>query len=497
MRFFSERTGSAATQGYGLQAFTTEELDTLHFATLHLFENVGIQVEDTQAVEVFQAAGAKVEKTGAHWRVKVPQHLVEDCVRWAPSSVLYCGRTPEHDFIAQPGRVGFAMFGECVNIIDPQTRQLRPTVKKDCRDTALLCDALPEICIMERSVCPGDQMPETQTVHNLDAMISGTGKHIILGTGGRRNLEVMIRLGEAAMGDADLFRKRPIFTATVCPTSPLTLVKHCCEGIITAAENGLGICIVTMALSGGTAPITAAGTVLQHNVETLSALTLAQLVRRGTPCTYGSCTTILDLKKAVSAVGAPEYGLLNAAIAKMAQYYKLPCLVGGGLSDAKIPDAQVGYEFAINALTSALAGANIVFGSGGLDSAMTFDYAKLMMDHNGMQYIRKILSGVPVDKEQLAMEVIESVGPGGSYLMHPQTFKGMRSQSQSTLFDRNSREKWLETTEGTPVTERAYAEALQILEKHQPPELPQNAETQMQHILKEYEEECRVSIGSK
>jgi len=493
MAGISLNKGIPVIKGFGLNAFSNEELDTIHLATLHLFKEVGILVESEQAAELFRSAGAKTQKADLGWLIKIPSYMIKDCLSAAPNSITYHGRVIESDYTTNIDGVGFAQFGECVNIIDPHTRQLRPSVKKDCHNTAVLADALDEIRIMERSVCPGDQTPQAQPLHNLEAIISGTGKHIVLGTGGRKNLEAMIQLGRAAAGGTDQFNRRPFFTPTVCPLSPLSLVNSCCDTIICAAENNLGVLIISMCLAGGTAPVTLAGTVVQHNVEVLSALMLAQLVKKGTPCTYGSCTSIMDLKTGVAAIGAPEYGMLNAAIAKMAQYYKLPCFVGGGLSDAKEPDTQSGYEFAINALTSALAGANIVFGGGGLDLGMTFDYAKLLLDHECMRNIQYVLRGISVSSEDLALEVISQVGPGKSYLAHPHTFKHVRTQSQANLFNRQSRQVWEASGKNKSILERSYQKAIQIIDTHQPPPLPRGAEEQMEAIVKEFEAEIAGS----
>ena len=486
------RTGIRAAQGFGLNGFTSEALDSMHWATLSIFEKTGIRVESQRAAEILAGAGAMVSPDNGHFRVKFKPYQVEDALRKAPSSVTYYGRTPEKDFIAEPNRVGFAQFGECINVIDPRTRKLRPSVKTDCRDTAVLADALEEIVIMERSVCPGDMPSASQPVHNLAAMMGGTSKHIVLGTDGRRNLETMMELGALAAGGKDKFARRPLFTATVCPTSPMTLVDTCCDAVMAAADNGIGILIISMCLSGGTSPASLAGTIVQHNVEVLSALILAQAVRPGTPCTYGSCTAIMDMKTAVSAVGAPEYGILNAGIAHMARYYRIPSLVGGGLSDSKVPDAQAGYEFGINALTSALAGANIVYGSGGLEMCLTFDYAKLLMDHECMKNIRRTLAGVTVDDENLAVEVIEAVGPGNTYLTHPHTFERARSQSRGDLFDRNPRDRWAADGEKT-AAERAYEAALNILDTHEPAPLPKGAEDDIDRLVAEYD--ARIAKG--
>lgn len=481
-----ERSGVSRTSGFGLKAFTVEEMDAIHDATLYLLERVGIAVEQEEAAERFQGAGARVERRDDHARVRLPQHLVADVVAWAPRTLVYWGREPDADYLVEPHRVGFASFGECVNVIDLYSREHRASVKEDCAQVARMVDALDELCIMERVLCPGDQSPETQPVHNFQAMAANTSKHIFLGVGSRRNLEAMVELAGVAAGDAERFRERPFFTANVCPTSPLTLVEGCCEAIIGCADLGLGIMVIPMSLSGGTSPVTLAGVVAQHCAEVLSAIALAQISRKGTPCTFGSCTTIMDLRYAISAVGAPEYGIINAGIAQMARYYGLPSWVGGGLSDAKEPDPQVGYEFTINALTSALAGANIVYGAGVLESGLTFDYAKLLMDCEGIRNIRKVLGGILVDDEHLAVEVIEEVGPGGTFMGHDHTFERMRTQSAPVLFDRQSRQGWL-AGGNQNVADRAYEVARRILETHQPAPLPSGAEEAMAKMVREHD----------
>lgn len=490
-----ERTGISQFNGFGLSGLSIDSIKSIHYATLSIFEKTGIRVESKKAADIFLASGATIEKKNDHhFLVKFKPYLVEETTRKAPSSVTYSGRIPDHDFIAEPNRVGFAQFGECINVIDPYTRQVRPSVKKDCRDTALLADALSEVCIMERSVCPRDKPAASQPVHNFAAMLNGTSKHIVLGTGGRTNLEMMIDMAAAAVGGKDIFQQRPIFTATVCPTSPLSLVDSCCDAIIGAAENNIGILIISMCLSGGTSPASLAGTIVQHNVEVLSALMLAQLVRPGTPCTYGSCTSIMDMKTGVSAVGAPEYGILNAGIAKMAQFYEIPSLVGGGLSDSKLIDSQVGYEFATNALTSALAGTNIVYGSGGFEMGLTFDYAKLLMDHECMKNIQKVLKGIIVNDDTLAAEVIAKVGPGNTYLTEKHTFERFREQSRGELFDRNSREKW-EATGAKSAADSAYEKAIDILENHRPEPLADGSDKIIDEILSDYDRKLEKTIS--
>jgi trimethylamine--corrinoid protein Co-methyltransferase len=483
------RSGIGTTSGFGLSAHSRDELDSIHYTTLQILQDTGIKVMSEKALEVFHGGGASVERIGDYGIVKLPSYLVEDCIHWAPRSIVYDARNPNDDYVAEPNRVGFTTFGGCINVIDPATHELRRATKKDCGEIARVCDYLDEICVATRAVNSTDVPGATQSVHNLEAILSNTGKHIFLGADSARALEVMAEVAAACVGGMEPFEQRPIFTVSVCPLSPLTLPPNTCEVIMESANIGLGIMVIPMALSGGTTTATLAGTLAVHNAEVLSSIVLAQLVKKGLACTYGSTSTILDLRFGITAVGAPEFGMINASIAKLAQYYRLPSYVGGGASDSKVPDIQAGYEFTLSATLSALAGANIVFGTGVLEQGLTIDYAKLIMDAEMIRMIQTATGGVTISDETLAFDVIHEVGSGGAYISHDHTFKSMRSQSRSELFDRRSRGNWMKKTGGKAMTDRAYEAAAKIIEEHQPHPLPDGAAETMREIVVEFEKE--------
>ena len=474
--------------GFALTALHSQQLDTLHVATLRILEEVGIAVELPEAAERFDGAGAHVTSADGHSRVSIPPHLVESCIQSAPKSVTYWGQVRASDYATGGGRVGFATFGECVTVFDHATRELRSSTKADCEQVARVVDSLEQICVMQRTLCPGDQLPASQPLHSLHASFPNTTKHVFLGAGNRRCLNAMVTLGEMAVGDSRGFRERPVFSANVCPTSPLTLGADCCQVVIRCAELGVGISIVPMGLSGGTSPVTLGGAIVQHNAEVLCTLVLQQITQKGSPATYGSCSTIMDLRSAVSAVGAPETGVISALVASMAAYYGLPSWVNGGVSDAKVVDSQVGYEFAVNALTAALARPGMVYGAGALESGLTFDYGKLMMDCECIRNIQKVLDGVTLDDDLLlALEVVAKVGPGGTYLAQKHTRERMRSQSSGSLFDRRSRGAWSKA--GAEATlDGAYRAAADILQKQVPSHLPDAVVEDMGIVIRDFEE---------
>jgi len=130
-------------------------------------------------------------------------------------------------------------------------------------------------------------------------------------------------------GDDEEFRKKPLFSMLVCPTSPLELSSNACQVIMKGAKFGMPVNVLSMAMAGGSSPVHLAGTLVTHNAEVLSGIVLAQLTQPGASVWYGSSTTTFDLKKGTAPVGSPELALISAGVAKLGQYYGLPTYVAG------------------------------------------------------------------------------------------------------------------------------------------------------------------------
>lgn len=181
-----------------------------------------------------------------------------------------------------------------------------------------------------RPVAPHDVPAQAAVVHNAEMLFNNTSKHVFIGVEGGRNFKKILKMAAAVVGGEDKLRERPIFSCNICPTSPLQLVDHAAEVIIEGARAGIAINMLSMAMAGATSPITLAGTLVTHNAEVLGAIVLSQLTYKGAKVLYGSSTTIMDMRSATAPVGSPELGMINAGVAKLAQYYLLPSWVAGG-----------------------------------------------------------------------------------------------------------------------------------------------------------------------
>ncbi len=313
--------------GLSLNILTDDELDEIHLGTLEVLNETGIFVEDEEALDRFEEGGASVSRDTKI--VKIPPYMVEDAIRSAPPKVVLYGRDPKHDIVLETTRVHFTNFSEGVKVNDPYTGENRTPLKQDLVDSAKVIDYLPEIDFCEKALGAHDVGQETVPLHNAEAYLTNTTKHCAFGPGNGKFLNKIIQMGEAIAGGVKEFKNRPLVSFTTCPVSPLKLISDCCEIIMEAAKNNVVCNILSMAMAGGTSPVTLAGTLVNHNAEVLSGITLAQLTRKGTPVIYGSSTTAMDLKLASASVGTPECAVISGAVARLARYYALPSYVAG------------------------------------------------------------------------------------------------------------------------------------------------------------------------
>ena len=145
----------------------------------------------------------------------------------------------------------------------------------------------------------------------------------------------------------------------------------------------------------------------------------------------------------------------------------------------------------------ALAGANLIYGVGQIETGVTMDYGQLVMDNEFIGMVKYVLKGIPVNDETLAVDVIREIGSFGDFLSHDHTLKHMKTeQTHPELIDRRVREEW-KAGGGKSVYERAWEKARHILETHQPEPLSSEVLSTMRSIVEETEEELGVSKKKK
>lgn len=219
------------------------------------------------------------------------------------------------------------------------------------------------------------------------------------------------------------------------------------------------------------------------NAEVLSGLVITQLRRPGTPFVYGSGSGPLDMKTTVATYASPEFMLHMMATAELAHhYYHLPVWGFSGCSDAKVPDMQAGIESALWILWTALSGANLVHDVGYIESGLTLSYEMMVVGDELISFVRRLLAGIDLSPEQLALGVTAAVGPGGDFLSTDHTLDHFRRVWYPRLLDRRSFTSWEEAGKPT-MAQNARGLARQTLAEHRVPPLPPAVRARLQEII--------------
>jgi trimethylamine--corrinoid protein Co-methyltransferase len=460
------------------KALADADVRRLHNVALDILSQVGTQVNNAHALDLFEEKGAPVCRETRI--VKLPRGMVEDAIASAPSRVLLAGRDSRNDLVLEGTRVYLGTGGTALYVLD-LNGQKRPSTLKDIAQIARLVDALDNIDFLVIPVYPNELEDKVQVdVNRFYHSLCNTTKHVQGGAYTLEGIREVVKIGESVAGGAEALRARPILSFIFCLISPLALDDEFTDFIMQVARRGLPIALSVEPLCGATAPVTLAGNLAQWAAEALSGVTLVQLVNPGSPCLPGYVGSITDLRTMDYLGGALEQGLLNAGVAQLAQYWGLPCYATGGMSDSKVLDAQSGYEGAMTNLMAALAGANFIHDAAGLmEFAMTASYEKCVIDDEIIGMVKRALRGIKVNDETIAQHLIAQVGPAGNYLAEPHTVEHMRDEFFfPTLSDREKREAWEEA--GRRETREVANElARSILQEHRPVPLASDVEARI------------------
>jgi trimethylamine--corrinoid protein Co-methyltransferase len=248
-----------------------------------------------------------------------------------------------------------------------------------------------------------------------------------------------------------------------------------------AAEAGVPTGFMTMAASLTTAPATLAGTLVVGNAEVISATALLQLAYPGAPVFYAAAQTASDLRSGAYTGGGPEDFLFGAATNVLSDYYNLPLSMGSFATGAKEPDWQAGIENSLSTFMACVVMSDMLLGVGLLHGSRIWSYAQMLMDCEIYSIVHKVMQGILVDDESLALDAIRAVGPGGNFLAQKHTLKHMRELFVPQFMDRRPYNVWEEKRDGAP--QWAQDKARQILESHQPDALDPQLSAELQRII--------------
>lgn len=460
--------------------------EDIHLATLEVLRRTGVRVFSQEAIDLLAKAGCKIDGN----LVKIPGSQVEQAIRTAPPSVTIHDRNGKPAMFLEGTNVYYGTGSDLPNVIDPYTGERRKSGKQDIANAARLCDALPNISFIMSMGLPADVAVATSDVHSFEAMVLNSTKPICYTAHDTQGLSDIIDIAATVAGGIEALREKPFLIIYTEPSSPLQQSKEAVEKLMLIARQNLPDVHPPGIVVGAASPISMAGTVVQANAESLSALVIHQLAREGAPFIFGTGAGPLDMLTMVSNYVTPETFLMISSMAEMGRYYKLPTWGFAGCSDSKLFDEQATIEGAMYVLIAAIAGNNLVHDVGYLESGLTCSFEQIAVMDEVMGLVRRIMSGVKVTDETLAIDLIDQVGPGGHFLSTDLTLKHYKENWYPSLIDRHNYSDW-EALGAKTLGERANEKVRSILDSYQPEQLPQSVRDKIAEIVNRADQRAR------
>jgi len=437
---------SKGFQGGQYCPLSSEQVKTIHNASLQILETIGMGFEEglDETAKMLAKNGAEVDFTTR--RIKFPRNLIANEVAKAPSQVILHGRDSRHDLDLTEDKVHMGTGGAAIKILDIDTGEARATTLADLYDVSRVVDQLDNIHFLVRPCIPTDIPEDDYDINMYYTCMKATQKHVMSGVNNEEGLHKVIDLASMVAGGKEKFMEKPFVSViTSFAISPLKLCTQSTLIMQEANRTQIPVALSCAPMAGSTSPVTMAGTLALIHAEQLAGITICQMTNAGAPLLYGGIPGLANLSTMGYRGGAVECGMMNAAIHQMSKHIKVPNYNSSGLSDSKLPDAQAGWEKAFTAVLASMGGSNYIHHSAGmLESMLTVALEQYVIDDEIIGNCCKVLKGIEVDAEHLAMDVIEAVGPGGNYMVAPHTMKHMRTEyyQGNGVSDKKSRNKW-------------------------------------------------------
>ena len=415
------------------------QIEDIVSTSFNILERAGVEVNDDEIIDLLRDAGCIVRGKKAF----IPSCLVEKCVALAPKKISMSNRDGELAMVLEKDRIFFGTGSDAVFIRDSFTGERRKWLEKDIAGGAKIVDSLPNLDFHMSIGLTSDVPGMTYDRYQFLAMVRNTKKPLVLTTVDGKGLEDIYDMCCIITDGKDNFRQKPFMALYSEPITPLVHVKEALGKLKIAARNGIPNVYTPAPNAGATAPVTLAGTIALGAAEYLSGVVIAQLIKKGAPMISGGVHFAMDMTTGVASYGSTEFNLLHAAMTEVCKYFGLPVFSTCGCSSSKVFDGQATLESMFGTLSAALSGANLIHDVGYLEDGLCGSFEQVVITDEIIGMVKRYIQGVKVDKNTLALDVIEKVGPGGNFLTQDHTYKNFKKEMfMPELIDRNVYAKW-------------------------------------------------------
>jgi trimethylamine--corrinoid protein Co-methyltransferase len=445
-----------------LELVSKDELESIHQAGLIVLKEIGIDFLHDGARAILKEAGADVDPRSR--RVRFDPALIEAHIGLAPREFTLHARNPARHLAIGGRCVAFGSVASAPNASD-RAHGRRPGTIADYRNFLRLGQTFDSIHFWGGyPVEPVDAHPSVRHLDALSDMLTLSDKPIHAYSLGReRNLDAIEMVRIARGIDAATLEREPSLFTVINSSSPLRLDQPMLEGIVQMARRNQVVVMTPFTLAGAMAPVTLAGALAEQHAEALAGLVLAQAVRPGSPFVYGGFTSNVDMKSGAPAFGTPEYMKTAIVGGQLARRLGLPYR-SSNANAANALDAQAAYESVFSLWGAIMGGVNLLMhGAGWMEGGLSASFEKMALDADLLAMVGEFLKPLRVDDQELALEAIREVGPGGHFFGAHHTQSRYRTAFfQPMISDWRNYETWREAGSPTALdtAERTVAERL-------------------------------------
>ena len=403
-----------------VQMISDALVDRIIDEAFDVLSRIGLEFENDRALALLEDHGQKVDR-GTN-RAYLTRGFVERALETAPKTLTLWNVTADTSIDVGGDSVTFDPGSAAIKVLEAD-RSVRASTSTDYVRLSRLVHHLPNLRAQSTSLVPGDIPNEASDYYRLYIALQCCNKPIVTGLFRHESFDTMLEMMAIVRGSRKAVAEKPPAIFDACPSSPLRWSELTSESLMKCAAAGLPSEVVSVPLTGATGPVTLSGTLVVHTAENLAGIALAQAVRRGAPVIYGGAPCLMDMRGGQTPFGSIETMMIDCAYAQIGKRFGLPVHAYMGLSDSKLVDAQAGYETGYGIILAALAGVNVVSGVGILDFITCQSLEKLVIDNEicGMAY--RLLDGIKVRHDPMAIDFLPQAIEKGHFLGHPTTLK--------------------------------------------------------------------------
>lgn len=467
------KTSKIARQTVQYEMLDKDQCREIAAAAFRILGRTGCIIQNEEARQLLKDAGCTVDGE----RVWIPEHVIRGAIASAPESVTLYDRDGGPAVRLEPHEAHFGPVTSTCEIVDVRTGERRLTVKKDLEEAAILIDPLENIEWATNCVTLSDVNDAYDDIEEVHTLLEYSRKPFWYYAKNMDALKVELEMFAVVAGGEDAFRRRPFTVNLICPLDALRHSENGLAQVMACARAGAPVVYIPGTEFGLTAPATMAGCLAAGIADLLPGLVVSQLACKGAPFIAACFRNNVDFATMKMDHSRPEMIAANCATADIWRYLGLPFCSNMANTDNGDFGPQAAFEKTAQYYSVLLSGTNMAYGVGCYEAGMVLRFADLLFSDEVIGYLKNLVRGVEVTDEELAEDLIDEVGPGGTYILEEHTAEHVRDFWTPRYL------KSRPMGEGKDLEERLAAEALKIIEKGPQHKLPADKKAAIDAIM--------------